>query len=223
MRITTGLRGLDKIINGGFPEKTAILLSGTSGTGKTLLGLNFLMEGSKKKQRCVYLSLSESKEEILRACEGINSLKDAKKYIDKNFLVKNVVLGEKIDLDYFTNMFTKYPKVDRLVIDNVNKLLIHAKNSKDYRIKLAEMLRFIKEKVDSCLMLSEVTGDNIDTGNGEAFECDGVIHVSFLELEEKPKRTIEIHKMRYTSFDPLVHHEFVIDSKSLKLTKTKIL
>lgn len=223
MRITTGLNGLDKLIGGGFPEKTAILVSGAPGTGKTLLGLNFLIHGAKKNEKCVYLSLSETKKEILRACEGIDSLKHAEKYIDKNFLIKHLILGEKIDLDYFTSMFKEYPKIDRLIIDNINKLLIHAKDSKDYRIKLDEMLRFIKEKVDCCLILCETVGDSIDTGNGEAFDCDGVMHVSFLELEEKPKRTIEIYKMRYTDFDPLVHHEIIINKKELELTATKII
>src|SRR3989344_1190174 len=62
---------------------------------------------------------------------------------------------------------------------------------------------------------------HIDTGKGESFEADGVIKFSFLELEEKPSRNLEIHKMRYTNFDALVKHEYKITEKKIELTKNK--
>jgi KaiC/GvpD/RAD55 family RecA-like ATPase len=223
MRITTGLSSLDKLIDGGFPSKTVILLSGGPGTGKTLLGLNFLVDGAAKGEKCYYLSVCESKEELLRACEEIGSLKKAKKYLNKNLLIEMLPLGEKTNLEHFTRLFADYPNIHRLVIDNVNKLLIFAENSKDYRMKLAEMLRYLKDKVECSLLLCETKGDEIDTGNGEAFDCDGVLRVSFLELEEKPMRTLEIYKLRYTSFEPRVHHELLINDKDIRLTATKVI
>ncbi|MFH1228849.1 MAG: ATPase domain-containing protein [Candidatus Aenigmatarchaeota archaeon] len=223
MRLTTGLASLDKLIDGGFPSKTAILLSGGPGTGKTLLGLNFLLEGAAKGEKCYYLSVSESKEELLRACEEINSLKKAKNYIGKNLLIETVRLGEKVDLNHFTRSFASYPNINRLVIDNVNKLLILAKNSREYRIMLSEILNYLREKVDCSLLICETNDSEIDTGNGEAFDCDGVLHTSFLDLEEEPKRTLQIYKLRYTSFEPRVRHELLISSKDIRLTSTKVI
>jgi len=63
----------------------------------------------------------------------------------------------------------------------------------------------------------------IDFISGEAFECDGVVHLSFLEFEEKPLRTLEVHKLRYTSFEPKIPHELIIDEKGLRLSGTKII
>jgi len=223
MRITTGLSSLDRMIDGGFPSKTVILFSGGPGTGKTLFGLNFLIEGAAKGERCYYLSVSESKEELLRACEEIESLKKAKKYLNKNLLIETLPLGEKINLEMFTNSFSTYPNIHRLVIDNINKLLLLAENNKDYRMKLAEIIKYLKDKIECSLLLCETKGEEIDTGNGEAFDCDGVLHVSFLELEEKPMRTLEIYKLRYTSFEPRVLHEFLINSKGIRLTPTKVI
>jgi circadian clock protein KaiC len=223
MRITTGLASLDKLTGGGFPSKTAILLSGGPGTGKTLLGLNFLIEGAAKGEKCYYLSISESKEELLRACEEIDSLKKAKNYLNKNLLIETLPLGEKINLEHFTRSFANYPNIHRLVIDNVNKLFIFAENKKDYRIKLAEILRYLRDKIECSLLLCETKDDEIDTGNGEAFDCDGILHVSFLELEEKPMRTLEIYKLRYTSFEPRIHHELLINSKGIRLTAKKVI
>ena len=223
MRVTTGLPSLDKLIGSGFPSKTVILLSGGPGTGKTLLGLNFLIEGAAKGEKCYYLSVCESKEELLRACEKIGSLKKAKKYLNKNLLIEMLPLGEKTSLEHFTRIFANYPNIHRLVIDNLNKLFIFAENKKDYRIKLAEILRYLRDKIECSLLLCETKGDEIDTGNGEAFDCDGVLHVSFLELEEKPMRTLEVYKLRYTSFEPRVHHELLINNKGIKLTATKVI
>ena len=65
--------------------------------------------------------------------------------------------------------------------------------------------------------------NKIDSDDVEAFECNGVIELSFLDLEEKPMRILRIHKMRYTSFDPRVPHELIINGKGLRLGSTKIL
>ena len=70
-RVATGIERLDKLIEGGFPSQTSILLSGNAGSGKTLFALNFLLEGAKKGEKCYYLSLSENALELSRAAQGI--------------------------------------------------------------------------------------------------------------------------------------------------------
>jgi circadian clock protein KaiC len=221
-RVSTGLKKLDELLGGGFPGETVILVSGSAGTGKTLLGLNFVAEGARKGENSCYLSLNENKAELLRACEGIAALEDAKKYMGKTLDMKTMTMGEGIDIYYFTEMFSSYPKIDRLVIDNVNKLLLFAESKKEYRIQLSRLIRYLKEKVNCSLLVCETEYDNrdkvIDTGVGESFECDGVVHLSFLEFEEKPMRTLEVYKMRYTEIEPKIPHEFIINSKKgLKL------
>ncbi|NIO20437.1 MAG: hypothetical protein GTN76_06775 [Candidatus Aenigmarchaeota archaeon] len=222
MVVTTGIRKLDNLLGGGFPSTTTILLSGGPGSGKTLLALKFLMEGVRKKEKCCFVSLNETRDELLRACKRITGLKDAEKYIGKNLAIEHIPLGENITMKKFIDIIASYPEIDRLVIDNVNKLLIFSESNRCYRLHLSELVRHLKNAGCS-LLLCETKGDNIDTGNGESFECDGVLHLSFLELEEKPMRTVTVHKMRYANFDPKIPHEFVIDDKDLKLGATKII
>ncbi|HDH41905.1 MAG TPA: hypothetical protein ENG12_05850 [Candidatus Altiarchaeales archaeon] len=222
-RVGTGISGLDRVLGGGLPSQTVILVSGGAGTGKTLFGLNFIINGAIKGEKCCYVSLGENKDELLRACDGIEKLREIRRYIDKNLAIEHVIMGDNIDLDYFTNIFASYPMVDRLVIDNVNRLLIFAESSRDYRMRLSELVRYLKKRVNCTLLLCETNGKEIDTGNGEAFECDGVLNLSFLEFEERPKRILEIHKLRYSSFEPKIPHEFIIDSKGLRVTKTRVL
>jgi circadian clock protein KaiC len=222
-KILSGIVGFDSVLGGGLPQKTVTLLSGGPGSGKTLLALSFLLEGAAKGERCCYISLGETCDELLRACDGITALKGARRYVGKNLAIEHVVMGENTGISYFAKIFAAYPQVDRLVVDNVNRLLIAAEDPREYRLKLSDILRFLKEKVSCTLLICETEEDRMDTGNGEAFECDGVISLSFLELEEKPKRTIEVAKMRYSSFEPRIPHEFIIDNKGLKVTETKIL
>jgi len=221
-KVTTGLKELDSMLDGGFPDKTSILLSGGAGTGKTLVALNFLIEGAVLGEKCCYVSLNESREDILRACDGIKSLKRVGRHLDKNLAITYVEMGKPVTLEYFSRIFSSYPKVDRLVIDNLNKLLIHASDKREYRIMLSELVKYLKEKIKCSLLICETSDDEIDSGNGEAFECDGVVHISFLELEEKPKRTLEVSKLRYTSFEPRIPRELIIDDDGLRITKTQI-
>lgn len=228
--ISTGLPYLDKLLNGGFPENTVILVSGGPGTGKTLFGLNFLLEGFVKGEKCCYVTLMENKSELLRACKGIESLKKVENYIDKNFAIQEVKLAEqtsmmlgRFDLEQFTKLFDHYPKIERAVIDNVNKLLIYARSEKEYRMRLADLIREMKNRFACSIVVCETKDNEIDSGNGEAFECDGVIKISFLEVEEKPKRILEVHKLRYAEFEPRVPHELVISKQGLKLVETAVI
>jgi circadian clock protein KaiC len=220
-RVSTGLADMDRVLDGGFPSRTAVLLCGAPGTGKTLLGLNFLLDGAAKGEKCFYLSVSESKDELLRACNGIESLKAVGKYLDKNLVFKTISLGEKIGLEGFSEMFDDMSSIDRLVIDNVNKLLIAADSKREYRIRLSKMLNNLRKKVGCSLLICEMTENN-EAGHDEAFECDGVVKLSFLDLEEKPMRTVQVLKMRYTDFHPKVSHELAISKREIKLTQTKI-
>ena len=222
-RVSTGLPNLDKLIEGGFPRQTVVLVSGGAGTGKTLFGLNFLLDGARKKERCCYVSLNEKKEDIIRASHGIEALMDIEKHLGKCLAIEDITLGENLTIKKFMEIITQYPKIDRLVIDDINKLLMFAESQRNYRLRLSDLIQYLRNSMGCTIMLCEVHDDKIDTGNGEAFEADGAIQLSFLELEEKPIRTLQIHKLRYTSFEPKVSHKFTINSKTVALSKTKLI
>jgi len=67
--LKTGVKGLDKILNGGIPEKNLTLVSGGPGSGKTTIGLQFLLEGIRNGETGVYVNLDERKEKIIRNAE----------------------------------------------------------------------------------------------------------------------------------------------------------
>ncbi len=61
----TRVEGLDEVLFGGFAHGRLFLLEGQPGTGKTTIALQFLLEGLKTKQRALYITLSETREELL--------------------------------------------------------------------------------------------------------------------------------------------------------------
>src|SRR5687767_8593119 len=63
-RLKTGIVGLDYILKGGLPEHRLHLIEGSPGTGKTTLGLQFLLEGARVGESGLYITLSESREEL---------------------------------------------------------------------------------------------------------------------------------------------------------------
>jgi len=219
--ISTGIKLFDKKLNGGLPEKTVSLLSGGPGTGKTLFALNYLNEGLKNNEKCVYVSLNENKEELIRATRGIQELKEMEKQLGKKLSIESIELGKMIDLNYFVDIFSSYPKVDRIAIDNVNKMLMFAEDKKEFRTQLSKLIRILKKKTKNAILICETVDHELDTGNGEAYECDGVINIRFIEVEEKPKRMIAVYKMRYTDFDERVQYELKLNKKGFKMTETK--
>src|SRR2546430_17134527 len=63
-RVSTGVEGLDDILGGGFPQGHIYLLEGGTGTGKTTIGLQFLLEGARQGERGLYISLSSTQQEL---------------------------------------------------------------------------------------------------------------------------------------------------------------
>lgn len=221
-RVKTGVARLDRLLKGGYPDRSAILVSGGPGSGKTLLAMKFLIEGALNGERCCYVSLNEDRNELMRACKGIKSLSGFEKYMGKNFAIEHIPIGENITMKKFIEIIASYPNIDRLVIDNVNKLLIFADSKRAYRIHLSELVKHLKP-MGCTLLICETRDNEMDTGNGESFECDGVVHLNFLDLEEKPMRTLSVHKMRYTSFDPRIPHQLIISDADIKLGSTKVI
>jgi KaiC/GvpD/RAD55 family RecA-like ATPase len=215
-RISTGVEGLDPCLEGGFPAETVILVSGSPGAGKTLFGLAFLLAGVEAGEKCCYVSFNETREELLRACDGIKPLSRMRGYLGRNLAIVSLDLSRPRAMQEFIETLRSYPRVDRLVVDSLNKLLLYSESARDYRLRLSELVRRLREKAVCSLLLHEVEGFSEGAACWEAVECDGAISLSFLELEEMPTRTLTVRKLRYTSFEPLVARAFIIDKTGLR-------
>src|SRR5688500_6213804 len=69
-RCTMGIEGLDDILGGGLPARRLYLVHGAPGVGKTTLALQFLLEGAAKGEAGLYISLSETRDELASVAES---------------------------------------------------------------------------------------------------------------------------------------------------------
>ena len=69
-RIPTGIQNFDELIEGGFEKYSTNLLVGGSGSGKSIFAAQFLIDGIKKKERCLYITFEEKKQEKKEAVEA---------------------------------------------------------------------------------------------------------------------------------------------------------
>ncbi|HKJ58779.1 MAG TPA: ATPase domain-containing protein, partial [Halobacteriales archaeon] len=70
--VKTGIEGIDKILNGGIVKNATVLVSGNPGTGKSLLGIQYIYNGVREyDEKGIYLSFEENAEDIAQAAESI--------------------------------------------------------------------------------------------------------------------------------------------------------
>lgn len=223
-RIKTGLPGLDKIIEGGFPEKSTILLVGPPGCGKSIFSQQFIKEGKKKKQPGVFVTLDTSPKEIIENMKSFGwkmSMKDVE-FIDayswrvgeKGGKNKLTNLSNVNDLNIMLSRVIKGLKktgVKRSVIDSLSTLLIYADPSLVVKLIPVIIAKSKEAGFVQILILEEGVHDDktVSTLN---YIADGLIEFKM----EEDKRLFRVDRMKGTK-----HHRkwkrFEITNKGLKV------
>ena len=132
--LTTGVKGLDEILRGGLPKNRVYLVEGTPGAGKTTLAMQFLLQGAREKQRAMYVTLSETAEELSASADSHGwSLEGVsiREYIITDTSVdrdREVTMYHTSELelgDTLSRMLTDIREFgpDRVVIDALSELL----------------------------------------------------------------------------------------------------
>ncbi len=216
-RISTGIEGLDKVIQGGFPTGTVNLVSGPAGSGKTLVALHFFYNGvTTNGDIGMYLSLEESRSSLERVLNNFGM--NIGPYEGNGRLVlfdlgelrlgaKNVeyMLGFS-DLQDFLKSSLSKNHVDRLVIDSLSAAGLHYTSLRTLREELFCFGRFLRDRNVTALLLTEsIEGSGLTRWGFEQFITDSFIHLGLEEAKGELRRTITIRKMRYTKHDTGKH------------------
>jgi circadian clock protein KaiC len=166
-RATTGIEGLDCILGGGLPRNRIYLIEGHPGSGKTTLGLQFLLEGRKRGETSLCVSLSENKEELELVAashgwsvEGID-LYELEKLEDQfNPETQYTVFhpGE-VELSYTTNRIRRRIeelKPARVVFDSLSELRLLAEDPLRFRREMLAIKQFLATRQCTALLLDDV-------------------------------------------------------------------
>lgn len=218
-RIPSGIPGLDRLIGGGFIQHDVYLLTGPTGSGKTLLGCQFLWEGLQRGENCLYFSLEEAPEDILD--DAIVFGWDFRKYEKAGkFYIEYQDPFEMIDVISNIKEKIKKHKSKRLVIDSTSLFGMIFKEEYELRKKLYELIKMLKSL--DCVVL--LTAEILENSKGlsrygvEEFVVDGVITLHYWGVGQVAARTLEIRKMRKTDHGKDVY-PLVIDKKGIRVEK----
>ena len=194
-RLTSGVPGLDDMIEGGFPFPSTILVAGSSGTGKTTFALQFLFEGARCGEPGLYFStLSEPTEWVLRYTSRYT-------FIDRQFLgneIKYIDLAKILKhqphnmLNYIEEQIVEY-EPRRVVIDPIT--IIENLLGNSYREFLYDLSTSLKNREAVILYTGEVKPQE-DYPVEVAYISDGIIILSYKYQENGRRRYLEVLKMR---------------------------
>lgn len=205
-RIKSGVQGLDELIEGGIPEKSLILLTGGSGTGKSTFAMNFLVHGAMNNEPGLYVSLEEAIEENLIRMKIFGW--PIEKLIKENKLM--LTQPELYDFDkLLTNIEDSVTNIGakRLVIDSITLLNMYFKDPFKVRRSLLTMEKSLKSLDCTTLAISEVEEleHGMRMGGVEEYLADGVIILYYIKKENAYSRAALIRKMRATNHSLKVH------------------
>ncbi len=171
--VSTGIAGLDQILRGGLPSNRLYVVEGVPGTGKTTLALQFLLEGRRRGEAVLYVTLSESKTELLDAARAHGwSLDDIQIYElealregeeDRRaytvFHPSEVELGETINEIY---RVVEQAKPVRVVFDSLSELRLLAQSPLRYRREILGLKQFFAGRRCTVLLLDDRTAQEDD-------------------------------------------------------------
>lgn len=208
-KVSSGVPGLDDILSGGFLRGTSILIEGDSGTGKTVMGLQYLLEGIRRQERGLILSTEEdavflqhyaSTFQCQELCEALD--KGDIRVVDLRFTPTSVeeVLSDLIDT-------VKRNSIKRLVIDSINSFSELVDNPLILKGHLRNLFRCLS--LIGCTTLV-ILGE--DTGESETVLkslirplVHGDICLSSVVEKGKRKWLLEVTKMKGGNFVSGIH------------------
>ena len=211
-RASTGSAGLDDVLGGGLVANRLYLLEGAPGSGKTTLALQFLLEGVARGESCLYVTLSETSEEMWLVAQSHGWSLDGLALLELSSIES--LLGEagqqtllhpwELELGSIVKLVTdEVERVGavRVVFDSLSELRLLAQDPLRYRRQVLAMKQLFAGRNTTVLLVDDMTGlyGNRDTHLHSL--CHGVITLERLTLDfGAARRRLQVQKMRGIAF-----------------------
>jgi circadian clock protein KaiC len=224
-RLSTGIAGLDEVLGGGLPQGNMYLVEGESGAGKTTLGLQFLLEGKRRGERTLWITLSETETQLLQSArshgwslDGIDVCNPgAPERIKQSSDKYSFFSPADVELDEIRSAIvaaTERVRPSRVVFDPFSDIRHLAREVLRYRRQVLSLREFFNEHGCTVLLMQELT-----RGTGGDLQAEALVHGYLTLHQDAPeyggqRRRVRVHKMRGMSFRD-GFHDFSIQTGGL--------
>ena len=212
-RCVTGIEGLDNILNGGIPRGNTVLLTGSCGTGKTTMSLEFLVHGALAGENSLFISVTEASTKLLRNVIPYEFFDETLLTSGKLTFIDMPAMYERLGLEKSEFSFedivllvdaigqiVEELKIKRLVIDSITSVCYRLKTEEKIRDFILRLGKTLSEKGCTTILVSEISPAETRYslyGVEEAI-ADGIILMGNLERRGDLLRTLQVVKMRGT-------------------------
>ncbi len=225
-KVPTGISNLDKLIEGGFEKKSVNVIVGGAGSGKTILATQFLIEGMKHDEKCLYVTFEEKKEQFYK-----NMLEfgwDLEEYENKKRLTFLEYTPSKVKTmleeggGTIESTIVKQG-ITRIVIDSITSFILLFEKELEKREAAIMLFNMIGNwNCTSVLTLEEDPLNEKELNSKPIeFESDSIILIYYLQDKGERKRYLEIMKMRGVKHSKRIHM-FEIGQHGINISTKRI-
>lgn len=222
-KVKTGIAGFEEISFGGLPKGRTTLISGSSGSGKTIFACQFLIEGIRQfNEPGIFVTFEENVPDLTKNVKSFGwdiatyENKNQWRYVDASlpFETDTRIIGD-YDLSALIlriDAAMKETRARRIVLDSIGSLFHHFQDPSLIRRELLKIINFLKKKNVVTIITSERLEEYglVSRFGVEEYITDNVVILRNVLEQEKRRRTIEILKYR-GSFHSAGEQSFVID------------
>jgi circadian clock protein KaiC len=221
-----GVEGLDNVLGGGLERGRVYLFEGSPGTGKTTTALKFLMTGVALGERCLYVTLSETEEELRQSARShgwdlsgidIFELVPPESLLDEQ-QQQSLLYSSDLELGETTKrIFEAFERVRpvRVVLDSLSEIRLLAQSSLRYRRQILALKHYFASKHTTVMMLDDLSGETNDRTVHSV--AHGVVRLEELApeygAERRRLRVIKYRGRRYRGG----FHDFAIHTGGVRV------
>jgi circadian clock protein KaiC len=199
-RALTGIAGLDEMLGGGLPRASSTVIQGATGTGKTLLGLQFLVEGARRGEPGICFTLEETPEQLRGIAQGFGW--DLHELEQRRLFSVCYVSPVELSTDAFLNrarQLVEQAGARRAVLDSLTSMALGVSSERRFKelvYAVTKHFRGLGVTFNLNMEIAELLGSAQLSGHGISFAADNVIQLKYVEQDGRLERGISVLKAR---------------------------
>jgi circadian clock protein KaiC len=199
-RAPTGIAGLDEMLGGGLPRSSSTIVLGATGTGKTLLGLQFLLEGARRGEPGIQFSLEETAGQLRGIAQGLGW--DLRELEQRRLLSFCYVSPVELSTDAFLDRARELVErvgAKRAVLDSLTSMSLGVPSERRFKelvYAMTKHFRVLGVTLNLNMEITELLGSAQLSGHGISFAADNLILLKYVEQDGRLDRGISVLKAR---------------------------